>query len=102
MCLRGLKCTKRGSLKKERGLGVQYKKKRGAWGVHEMRKRGGGGGGGQISKGGGARPPPHIFNGIALTSLRQHFEFYNFHEVQAVPAYMPTALENVFHPSSYQ
>ena len=65
VCLRGLKCTKRGSLQKRGGLslknrggvGVQNKKKkRGRGGLRNEKKEGAGGG--QISKGG--LPPPHI------------------------------------------
>ncbi len=67
VCLRGLKCTKRGSLKKRGGfacekrggVGVQYKKKkRGPGGLRNEKKEGAGG---SNFQGGGGLPPPHIF-----------------------------------------
>ena len=64
VCLRGLKCTKRVSLKKKQG--VLSLKKRGGVGVQYKKKKGPGGSVKREFPRGGL-PPPHIFNGIALT-----------------------------------
>ncbi len=66
VCLRGLKCTKRGSLEKRGGLSL--KKIEGLWGYSTRKKRGG-----ETRKRGwgranfqGGRGPLTYFNGIAL------------------------------------
>ncbi len=66
VCLRGLKCTKRGSLKKRGGF--VFEKKRGCGGSVQEKKEGPGGsakrekrGGGGVKFRRGGLPPPHIF-----------------------------------------